>query len=55
MEGPSRILFLYTPGGFEHYFVEMDELFKRNAGRPLAEMLPEIVALSEKYGIERQS
>ena len=55
MEGRSRILFLYTPGGFEHYFADMDALFRRNAGRPLQEMLPQIVALSEKYGIERQS
>ena len=50
---PSRLLFVYTPGGFEHYFVEIGELFR--TGKPFAELLPHIVALSEKYGIERQS
>src|SRR5436190_14639441 len=54
VEGPSRILFVYTPGGFEQYFAGMADLFARNAGKPFAEVLPHILALSEKYGIERQ-
>ena len=49
----TRMLFVYTPGGFERYFVEIAELF--GTGKPLPELLPRIVALSEKYGIERQS
>ena len=49
----TRLLFVYTPGGFENYFVEIAELFSR--GKPFSELLPQIVALSEKYGIERQS
>jgi mannose-6-phosphate isomerase-like protein (cupin superfamily) len=49
----SRILFVYTPGGFERYFLEIGELFA--SGKPFPELLPGIVALSEKYGIERQS
>ena|SRR5437764_5681946 len=52
-EEGTRMLFVYTPGGFERYFVEIAELF--GTGRPFAELLPRIVALSEKYGIERQS
>jgi quercetin dioxygenase-like cupin family protein len=49
----TRVLFVYTPGGFERYFVEIGKLF--SSGKPLPELLPRIVALSESYGIERQS
>jgi len=52
-DAASRILFVYTPGGFEEYFVDIAELF--GTGKPFAELLPHIVALSEKYGIERES
>jgi hypothetical protein len=49
----TRLLFVYTPGGFERYFVEIGALFA--SGKPLPELVPHIVALSEKCGIERQS
>src|ERR1041385_9518679 len=49
----TRMLFVYTPGGFERYFLEVAELF--GTGKPLPELLPRIVELSETYGIERQS
>ena len=49
----TRLLFVYTPGGFERYFVEIAELL--GTGKPLPELLPQIVALSETYGMERQS
>src|ERR1041384_1063357 len=51
-EAGTRLLFVYTPGGFERYFVEIAELLA--SGKPLPELLPRIVELSERYGIERQ-
>jgi uncharacterized cupin superfamily protein len=50
---PSRILFVYTPGGFERYFADVGDVFARNSGKALTELIPEILAVSEKYGIER--
>ena len=49
----TRMLFVYTPGGFEHYFEEIAELF--GSKKPFPELMPRILELSEKYGIERQS
>src|SRR5436305_1997224 len=48
---PSRLLFIYTPGGFEAYFNDVAAHFAANAGKPFPELLPGILALSEKYGI----
>ena len=52
-ETGTRLLFVYTPGGFERYFVAIGELFA--TGKPLPELIPQIVALSETYGIQRKS
>src|SRR5689334_2500747 len=31
LDTPSRILFVYTPGGFERYYGEVAEVFQTNA------------------------
>jgi uncharacterized cupin superfamily protein len=54
-DAPSRILFVYTPSGFEQYFADVGDVFSRNADKPLPELLPQIVAVSAKYGIERDA
>ena len=51
---PARILFMYTPGGFEEYFTDIAALFAANPGKGVPELLPRILAISEKYGIERE-
>jgi len=44
---PCRILEIISPGGFEHYFDELDEITSR------PDLSPEmIVPVAEKYGIE---
>ena len=53
LDEPSRILFVYTPGGFEQYFADVAEVFK--SGRPLQELLPDILAVSARYGIEHDA
>src|SRR5215468_10469770 len=55
LDVPSRILFVYTPGGFERYFAEVHDVFARNPERSVQELIPQILSVSEKYGIERES
>lgn len=56
-ENPSdeaaEMLCVYTPGGFEQYFQEVTELAMRNPGKTVQELMPQIVPLWAKYGIER--
>jgi mannose-6-phosphate isomerase-like protein (cupin superfamily) len=44
---PCRILEIISPGGFEHYFDEMADLFSSGGPDPAA-----IVRLATRYGIE---
>lgn len=51
---PAKVLFMYTPGGFESYFGEIDALLASNPGKTLKELMPQVFPLWEKYGIERE-
>lgn len=51
----ARSLFVYTPGGFEAYFTEIAELFARNPGKTIKDLMSQVLATSEKYGIERET
>jgi quercetin dioxygenase-like cupin family protein len=45
---PLKVLILMSPGGFENYFFEMNELVKANPGFPPKDMKP-FIQLYEKY------
>ena len=47
-DGPSRLLEIISPSGFEHYFVELSELFQRH-GMERPDLFEE---LNARYGLE---
>ena len=49
---PAHILFMYTPGGFESYFADIADLFARNPGKGVPDLLSQIMEIAAKYGIE---
>ena len=49
---PAHILFMYTPGGFENYFSDIADLFAANPGKPVPDLLTQIMEIAAKYGIE---
>jgi mannose-6-phosphate isomerase-like protein (cupin superfamily) len=51
---PAKVLFMYTPGGFEAYFADLGELLARNPGQTVKDLMPQLLPLWEKYGIERE-
>ena len=50
---PSKFLAIYTPAGFENYFVELNETIKDRPEGPLdmKALMPKIIPLWGKYGM----
>ena len=49
---PSRILYLYTPGGLEQLFFDLQKIFQEHPDLSPADTAPFVAELWEKYGIE---
>lgn len=47
------MLCIYTPGGFEEFFRDAAALQAADPGRSMAERMPQLLALWERYGIRR--
>ncbi len=47
----ARVLFLYSPSGFEQYFLEVEGLLNANPGKTIPDLMEQIVPLWEKYKI----
>jgi len=50
-DAPARVMFIYSPAGFEQYFVELEQLLLGNPGKAIPELMPLIAPLWEKYKI----
>lgn len=48
---PARVLFVYSPAGFEQYFLEVEALLAANPGKAIPDLMPQLVPLWEKYKI----
>ena len=53
-DAPARVLFVYSPAGFENYFAEIESLLKANPGKAIPDLMPQIMPLWEKYKIARE-
>ena len=53
-DAPARVLFVYSPAGFEKYFDELDALLKANPGKTIPDLMPQIMPLWQKYRIARE-
>jgi len=55
-DAPARVLFLYSPGGFEDFFREVAEAVAPRAARlhDYEQTLATITALHDRYGMVRQ-
>ena len=50
---PSRVLFIYSPGGFERFFLEAGEHASEGSSPPEGEPdVGRIVEIGQKYGLE---
>jgi quercetin dioxygenase-like cupin family protein len=45
------VLFIYSPAGFEQYFVELEQLLLGNPGKGIPELMPQLAPLWDKYRI----
>jgi mannose-6-phosphate isomerase-like protein (cupin superfamily) len=52
-DAPARVLFIYSPAGFEKYFEELDALLQANPGKTIPDLMPQIMPLWAKYRIAR--
>jgi len=50
-DAPAVVLFIYSPAGFEQYFVELEKLLDANPGKTIADLMPQVMPLWEKYRI----
>jgi hypothetical protein len=53
-DGPARMLVLLTPAGFENFWREIGEPAQQSSApvAPPPNIIPKIVALAPKYGLE---
>ncbi len=54
-DGPAKLLFIYTPGGIDRFFVEVGEPAKVREVPPPSESPPDIeriVAVGARYGLD---
>ncbi|HEX4301294.1 MAG TPA: cupin domain-containing protein [Rhizomicrobium sp.] len=49
---PARVVFTYSPGGFENYFREIAALLGAHPGLNLRDIAPQLPALWLRYGLE---
>jgi quercetin dioxygenase-like cupin family protein len=54
-DAPATALFIYSPAGFEQYFVELEKLLNANPGKSIPDLIPQIAPLWEKYRIFSES
>ncbi len=47
---PAKVVFLYTPGGFEQYFREASAVAAANPGVAVKDLAPQLAALWDRYG-----
>jgi mannose-6-phosphate isomerase-like protein (cupin superfamily) len=52
-DAPARMLFIYSPAGFEQYFVELESLLDANPGKTIGDLMPHVMPLWKKYKIRR--
>jgi quercetin dioxygenase-like cupin family protein len=54
-QAPARYLMIFTPGGFDQFFVEGAEMIGRRMGEgaSLEDIMPEVHAMQDRYGVIR--
>jgi quercetin dioxygenase-like cupin family protein len=50
-DAPARVMFIYSPAGFEQYFTELESLLAANPGKAIPDLMPQLAPLWEKYKI----
>jgi len=50
-DAQAVVLFIYSPAGFEQYFVELESLLVANPGKTIPDLMPQIAPLWTKYRI----
>jgi len=51
---PAKLLFIYTPAGFENYFREVNAVIAEHPGVAPKDLSPQLQPLWQKYGIESE-
>jgi quercetin dioxygenase-like cupin family protein len=51
-DAPARIIFSFSPGGFENYYREVVPLIDAHPGLAVADLTPKLKPLWAKYGLE---